>query len=511
MPSRNDIFNTSALQTEVINLHEHNVALQRELTDLKKERLHWKDTERKLLTLESSTTNINQTLRAMEAEVSRLRRQNEDLEHRLEIEVTEGIEARQRWKEHEAHLLSALRAEKDRVRVLREEAEAIIKQIAAAGDTESISDQVDMFVGGGQSKNVQWSRTAVLDDFDDDMDEDDPQLLRDSVPREPPRQSGTIMSSDNSEVDKLNAHITDLNRIIETQQHNIEELQHSLWSLMDEMEQLRGEADNSNDNNHNSFGVMDTECIDMQASTTTTKPELSTPKITTFAKFGTSFPLSPPLSPPMNGGFFGSPKPFKAYNKETTLATGSLSLADELNRHACAVEEEDFVTLELVGTTDSNIDDWGGCTAADLLSTPLDGVHDRDHDMNGDCDSDAGDSDDRMGAVRTTVYKGRLAEMGLSTDGDRAALKKRYQRAMAKRKKKAQIRKEKELKAAQDEALQARAFAEAKEQELSILLKRMMGMFRGDDIEADSAAKVRAHNKRRMTSTAATAFSTRRV
>ncbi|KAJ3173965.1 hypothetical protein HK101_011001 [Irineochytrium annulatum] len=113
------IDNVESLQTELHNLTDYNAALLRDLNELKRERLQWKETQKLAAELESVATRLQQDVAATQAENARLRRQNEDLEKRLEREMTEGAESRQRWMEKEEHLMASLRADRNKLKELR--------------------------------------------------------------------------------------------------------------------------------------------------------------------------------------------------------------------------------------------------------------------------------------------------------------------------------------------------------------------------------------------------------
>ncbi|KAI8836596.1 hypothetical protein BC829DRAFT_405679 [Chytridium lagenaria] len=84
MPDTDDI-----IKVELSNLHDHNQALIRELNDLKKERIAWEERDKVSSRLEGTITRLNQDIAASQAENARLRKQNEDLQRKLEREMVE--------------------------------------------------------------------------------------------------------------------------------------------------------------------------------------------------------------------------------------------------------------------------------------------------------------------------------------------------------------------------------------------------------------------------------------
>ncbi|KAJ3105037.1 hypothetical protein HDU97_008645 [Phlyctochytrium planicorne] len=108
------------LQNEVTNLHDHNQALMRELTDLKKERLAWKEKEPQFNTLESSVSRLTQELQVTRSENARLRKQNDELQKNLDTETAEFADARQRWSDKEQALLVAAKADRVKLKELRD-------------------------------------------------------------------------------------------------------------------------------------------------------------------------------------------------------------------------------------------------------------------------------------------------------------------------------------------------------------------------------------------------------
>ncbi|KAJ3144603.1 hypothetical protein HK101_002642, partial [Irineochytrium annulatum] len=105
---------------EVANLSDHNKALKRELGELKKDRLIWKETHRRAIDLDNLVQRLSDDVDSLQAECSRLRRSNAELESRLEQELNDSADARQRFAEKERELLSLARADRQKLKDLQE-------------------------------------------------------------------------------------------------------------------------------------------------------------------------------------------------------------------------------------------------------------------------------------------------------------------------------------------------------------------------------------------------------
>ncbi|KAI9343419.1 hypothetical protein DFJ73DRAFT_841422 [Zopfochytrium polystomum] len=106
----------NALRTEIENLAEHSHRITRELTELRKERAAWKETARHAQELEEVVASLHSELQAAQLESVRLRRQNEEYEKKLELEIADNADTRMRWQEKERLLLNQLKSERAKVK-----------------------------------------------------------------------------------------------------------------------------------------------------------------------------------------------------------------------------------------------------------------------------------------------------------------------------------------------------------------------------------------------------------
>ncbi|KAJ3219372.1 hypothetical protein HDU67_001591 [Dinochytrium kinnereticum] len=84
------------------------------------EKLAWKEKEKLAGKLEGSVARLSQDVGASQAENARLRKQNDDLQRRLDQEMMEFSEARQRWMDKEQALLVNAKADRVKLKELRD-------------------------------------------------------------------------------------------------------------------------------------------------------------------------------------------------------------------------------------------------------------------------------------------------------------------------------------------------------------------------------------------------------
>ncbi|KAJ3110761.1 hypothetical protein HDU96_006282 [Phlyctochytrium bullatum] len=104
------------LKRDLLDLTDHNKLLKREISDLRKEQLAWRETQRQVGVLEAANSFITSEFDILKADHKRLRRKNEELALQLEHEAAVHQAARLGWSEREAQLIAQARADREKLR-----------------------------------------------------------------------------------------------------------------------------------------------------------------------------------------------------------------------------------------------------------------------------------------------------------------------------------------------------------------------------------------------------------
>ncbi|KAJ1529042.1 hypothetical protein HK405_002407, partial [Cladochytrium tenue] len=201
----------AALAAEVASLSDHNARLARELADLKKERLAWRDSQRHADRLERDAAAVHDDLLRAQTEAARARRAADDLERRLRAEIEHAADARRTWLDQEQDLRALLRAERDENRRLR-------------------------------SLGAVRAEPGFADDYDDDGAAADPHdVARNSTTRA--AAAGASDAALVAEIARLNQQVLELAEALRRrdeslahQEQDVLELQRTVTALMDDIE-----------------------------------------------------------------------------------------------------------------------------------------------------------------------------------------------------------------------------------------------------------------------------------
>ncbi|KAJ3102964.1 hypothetical protein HDU97_000203 [Phlyctochytrium planicorne] len=104
------------LNQEVLDLLDLNRAYKRELQELRKERIAWRETQRQANTLESANARLNEDVDSLRGECNRLRRKNEDLKRNIDDNAVEVHTMKMQWLEREEQLVAVARADREKLR-----------------------------------------------------------------------------------------------------------------------------------------------------------------------------------------------------------------------------------------------------------------------------------------------------------------------------------------------------------------------------------------------------------
>ncbi|KAI8809592.1 hypothetical protein BJ742DRAFT_230017 [Cladochytrium replicatum] len=96
------------LASELAALSERNRDITKEIQDLKKERVFWRDTQHQVVQYEAAVDSLKKEQQSLLSELVRLRRANDDLSRQLDRELEEHNETKQRLNDTEAALRRAV-------------------------------------------------------------------------------------------------------------------------------------------------------------------------------------------------------------------------------------------------------------------------------------------------------------------------------------------------------------------------------------------------------------------
>ncbi|KAJ3408368.1 hypothetical protein HDV05_005036 [Chytridiales sp. JEL 0842] len=205
-------------------LIDENQNLLKELTELRKERKIWTETTHLLTQLEDIITHLTQESGSVHAENARLRRLTEELEKKLEKEILDSLEGRQKAEERLEGLMRVMRRDRARVKELEE--------LFAVKELE-----------GGQGLEGDFKSSERNHDAEDGYDDDHGESGSAGSNVSTGETSLKIQASLKDENARLHLKIQDLttrisekDAYIKTQDESILELQHTVSALMDEIE-----------------------------------------------------------------------------------------------------------------------------------------------------------------------------------------------------------------------------------------------------------------------------------
>ncbi|KAJ3077447.1 hypothetical protein HK102_005228 [Quaeritorhiza haematococci] len=196
----------------------HGFGMERGASELRKERALAKEAKH-IGELEDLVHQLQQDLESLEAEASRLRKQNEDLSRRIQTEADEHAEVASRWLEKEQDLLKAVRTEKSKNKELKEIVEAKSAEL----------HQLSVKSSSSSSSVSEYSSSTYSDD-------DEP-VRRTSSP--PPRTTFEVQEENarlRSQLQDLTSRLAARESQIRRQDQEIVELQRTVSALMDELE-----------------------------------------------------------------------------------------------------------------------------------------------------------------------------------------------------------------------------------------------------------------------------------
>ncbi|KAI8809399.1 hypothetical protein BJ742DRAFT_738265 [Cladochytrium replicatum] len=96
------------LASELAALSERNREITKEIQELKKERVFWRDTQHQVVQYETAVDSLKKEQQSLLSELVRLRRANDDLSRQLDRELEEHNETKQRLNDTEAALRRAV-------------------------------------------------------------------------------------------------------------------------------------------------------------------------------------------------------------------------------------------------------------------------------------------------------------------------------------------------------------------------------------------------------------------
>ncbi|KAJ3325521.1 hypothetical protein HDU76_013150 [Blyttiomyces sp. JEL0837] len=372
----------TSLQSEITNLNEHNQALTRELNELRKEKSIWKETHKNAAKLESAVHALYAEIETLQTETSRLRRQNEDLERKLEQEVADGADARQRWYEKEQGLLNNLRQEKAKVRELRD----LDTIKAGPGYEDDLADSAAIAATKPRDSSPSSRNESILQD----------------------------------EVVKLNQHIMELTAKLSAkdmqnkkQEHDILELQRTVGALMDEIE--------------SSYEQAQFDGLNIEVENAPTPPMSPAPVINVTSSLASIMSNSTTATPIVKTVTIEEPVIHQSRRGSGRDRSDSISSSgsDEGHHHHSGNGNK-LTSPSMLSLRAENHGHANGITPMKSFNSLADEL------------SKLGEAAPSAGAG---TLKAKLAAVGLNTEGNRAILKKRLQRYIARKKKQAEQQK----------------------------------------------------------------------
>ncbi|KAJ3122187.1 hypothetical protein HK098_003065 [Nowakowskiella sp. JEL0407] len=178
---------TELLLAELQEISEKNEELHRQIAEMRKDRILWKDSLQKAAENDSKIQQLNVELETLQGEVLRLRRSNEDLQKRLQQEFEDNESVRVQWQEQEKSLRKALIEERMKHKDLRErlayfendKTDEVVDESKAIRETEakSLKDEVSKLKKTIQELNSMIElRDGKIKSQDDELRKQDREI-----------------------------------------------------------------------------------------------------------------------------------------------------------------------------------------------------------------------------------------------------------------------------------------------------------------------------------------------